>query len=46
MSLPNIWHLRKVADSSSKACYICYKPTTSVLITPDHKVGYRHNELR
>lgn len=38
MSIPNIWHLRKVADTSSKACYICYKPTTSVLITPDNKV--------
>ncbi|MCJ1369473.1 hypothetical protein MMC20_000684 [Loxospora ochrophaea] len=37
MSLKNIWHLRKVADTSSKPCYICYKPTTSVLITPDNK---------
>lgn len=38
MSLPNVWHLRRVADSSAKACYICYKPSTSVLITPDNKV--------
>ncbi|KAI9731750.1 MAG: hypothetical protein M1834_004539 [Cirrosporium novae-zelandiae] len=37
MSFANIWHLRKVADTSTKACYICYKPTTSVLITPDNK---------
>ncbi|KAK0514481.1 hypothetical protein JMJ35_003098 [Cladonia borealis] len=37
MALVNVWHLRKVAESSSKACDICYKPTTSVLITPDNK---------
>lgn len=35
---PNIWHLRTVAETSSKACYICYKPTTRVLITPSNKV--------
>jgi hypothetical protein len=38
MSLKNIWHHRKVADGSAKACWICYKPSTSVLITPDNKV--------
>ncbi|KAJ5191026.1 Protein of unknown function DUF1742 [Penicillium cinerascens] len=37
MSLKNIYHLRRVADTSSKACLICYKPSTSVLITPDNK---------
>ncbi|KAH8697218.1 VPS4-associated protein 1 [Talaromyces proteolyticus] len=37
MSLQNVWHLRRVADTASKACYICYKPSTSVLITPDNK---------
>ncbi|KAI9688533.1 MAG: hypothetical protein M1822_001482 [Bathelium mastoideum] len=37
MSLPNVWHHRRVADSGAKACYICYKPSTSVLITPDNK---------
>ncbi|RMZ86247.1 hypothetical protein DV737_g116, partial [Chaetothyriales sp. CBS 132003] len=37
--LPNVWHLRTVAEASSKACYVCYKPTTAVLITPDNKVG-------
>ncbi|KAK8006629.1 hypothetical protein PG991_012926 [Apiospora marii] len=35
MSLPNVWHHRKVADSSAKGCDLCYKPTTSVLVTPD-----------
>ncbi|PVI07796.1 DUF1742-domain-containing protein [Periconia macrospinosa] len=37
MSLQNIWHHRKVAENSKKACWICYKPTESVLITPDNK---------
>ncbi|KAI9714401.1 MAG: hypothetical protein M1820_000362 [Bogoriella megaspora] len=37
MSLPNIWYHRRVADSGAKACYICYKPSTSVLITQDNK---------
>ncbi|MCJ1412546.1 hypothetical protein MMC19_006641 [Ptychographa xylographoides] len=37
MSLSNVWHLRTVAEASSKPCYICYKPSTSVLITPDNK---------
>ncbi|KAL8770341.1 MAG: hypothetical protein Q9209_003977 [Squamulea sp. 1 TL-2023] len=35
--LPNIWHLRRVAETSAKPCHICYKSTTSVLITPDQK---------
>ncbi|KAI9815033.1 MAG: hypothetical protein M1827_002876 [Pycnora praestabilis] len=37
MSIPNVWHLRRVAETSSKACDICYKPTTTVLITPDKR---------
>ena len=37
-ALVNVWHLRKVADASAKPCDVCYKPTTSVLITPDNKV--------
>ncbi|KAF9738720.1 UPF0589 protein C32H8.01c [Paraphaeosphaeria minitans] len=37
MSLKNLWHHRKVADGSAKACWICYKPSTSVLITPNNK---------
>jgi hypothetical protein len=39
MSLKNLWHHRKVADGSAKACWVCYKPSTSVLITPDNKVA-------
>ncbi|KAL9125306.1 MAG: hypothetical protein Q9217_005475 [Psora testacea] len=35
--IPNVWHLRKVAERSAKACDICYKPTSRVLITPDNK---------
>jgi hypothetical protein len=37
MSFPNNYHLRRVADTSSKPCFICYKPTSAVLITPDQK---------
>ncbi|KAI4187713.1 MAG: hypothetical protein L6R41_002615 [Letrouitia leprolyta] len=40
--LQNVWHLRKVAEASAKPCDICYKPTTSVLITPDQKVRASH----
>ncbi|KAL8701148.1 MAG: hypothetical protein Q9201_005064 [Fulgogasparrea decipioides] len=35
--LQNTWHLRRVAEATAKPCDICYKPTTSVLITPDQK---------
>nr|KMM73487.1 hypothetical protein CPAG_09776 [Coccidioides posadasii RMSCC 3488] len=35
--IPNRWHLRRVADSAARSCYICYKPSSSVLITPDNK---------
>ncbi len=45
MALVNVWHLRKVADASSKPCDICYKPTTSVLITPDNKVRLAESVL-
>ncbi|RDA95998.1 hypothetical protein CP533_5919 [Ophiocordyceps camponoti-saundersi (nom. inval.)] len=39
MSAPflNLYTHRKVAESSAKSCDICYKPSTSVLITPDSK---------
>ncbi|KAL6707947.1 hypothetical protein ACN47E_003621 [Coniothyrium glycines] len=37
VALENTWHLRQVADNASKACWICYKPTTRVLITPNNK---------
>ncbi|KAF5969290.1 hypothetical protein FBULB1_10312 [Fusarium bulbicola] len=36
-TFPNIYTLRKVADTAAKACDICYKSSTSVLITPDQK---------
>jgi hypothetical protein len=31
----NAYNLRRVADSSSKACAFCFKPTATVLITAD-----------
>lgn len=34
MSIPNVWHHRKVAESAAKGCDICHKPTSSVLVTP------------
>ncbi|OAA45580.1 hypothetical protein NOR_03369 [Metarhizium rileyi] len=36
-SFPNLYTLRKVAESAAKACDVCYKPSTCVLITPDKK---------
>jgi len=36
-SFPNIYTHRKVADTASKSCEICYKPSTSVLVTPENK---------
>ncbi|KPA40486.1 hypothetical protein FLAG1_06651 [Fusarium langsethiae] len=36
-TFPNLYTHRKVADSAAKACDICYKSSTSVLITPDKK---------
>ncbi|KAI1005267.1 hypothetical protein K3495_g2955 [Podosphaera aphanis] len=35
---PNVYTHKKVAATASKACDICYKPTTSVLVTLDHQV--------
>ncbi|CAK7206604.1 hypothetical protein SEUCBS139899_009404 [Sporothrix eucalyptigena] len=37
MSFPNIYTHRKVAEGSAKGCEICFKPTSSVLITPENK---------
>ncbi|TFB01619.1 hypothetical protein CCMA1212_006561 [Trichoderma ghanense] len=34
---PNLYTHRKVAESAAKACDVCYKPSSSVLITPDKK---------
>ena len=36
-ALQNLYHKRLVAETSSKACLICYKPTPTVLITPDSR---------
>ncbi|CAK7220155.1 hypothetical protein SBRCBS47491_004093 [Sporothrix bragantina] len=38
-SFPNVYTHRKVAEGSAKGCDVCYKPTTSVLITPENKVS-------
>ncbi|TKA82290.1 hypothetical protein B0A55_01457 [Friedmanniomyces simplex] len=35
MATKNLYHRRLVADSAAKACWICYKPSSTVLITPD-----------
>ena len=37
-SFQNIYTHRKVADTASKACEICYKPSASVLVAPENKV--------
>ena len=36
MASKNLYHRRLVAQSSAKACILDYKPTTTVLITPDN----------
>ncbi|KAF5024267.1 hypothetical protein F66182_3660 [Fusarium sp. NRRL 66182] len=36
-AFPNLYTHRKVAETAAKACDICYKSSTSVLITPDKK---------
>lgn len=35
MASKNLYHRRMVAEASAKACWICYKPSSTVLITPD-----------
>ncbi|KAK3903793.1 hypothetical protein C8A05DRAFT_32451 [Staphylotrichum tortipilum] len=37
MSFPNEYAHRKVAEAKAKACDICFKLSSSVLITPDNK---------
>ncbi|VBB80648.1 Putative protein of unknown function [Podospora comata] len=37
MAFPNEYTHRKVAETSAKSCEICYKPSSSVLITSDSK---------
>lgn len=38
MSFPNIYTHRKVAETKAKSCDVCFKISSSVLITPDNKV--------
>ena len=38
MAFPNVYAHRKVAETKAKSCDICYKLSTSVLITADNKV--------
>lgn len=40
-SFSNNYTHRKVADTAAKACEICFKPSTSVLVTPENKVGHQ-----
>lgn len=35
--LQNLYHRRLVASTSQKPCFICYKATATVLITPDNR---------
>jgi hypothetical protein len=35
MASQNLYHRRKVAENSAKACWICYKASSTVLITPE-----------
>jgi len=37
MAFPNVYAHRKVAETKAKSCDICYKLSTSVLITADNK---------
>lgn len=35
--LQNLYHRRLVAPAAAKPCFICHKPSTTVLITPDNR---------
>jgi hypothetical protein len=35
MTSKNLYHRRLVAESGAKACWICYRPSSTVLITPE-----------
>ncbi|KAI0025235.1 DUF1742-domain-containing protein [Xylariomycetidae sp. FL0641] len=37
MSFPNVWYHRKVAETAAKGCEVCFKPSSSVLTTPENK---------
>ena len=36
MGSKNLYHRRLVAESGAKACWICYRPSSTVLITPEN----------
>ncbi|KZF25762.1 DUF1742-domain-containing protein [Xylona heveae TC161] len=36
MAIPNIWHQRRVAETASRPCWICFKPTSAVLHNPEN----------
>ncbi|KAK9471263.1 VPS4-associated protein 1 [Dipodascopsis tothii] len=36
----NVYHVRRVAETSSRACTVCYKPSVTVLITEDGKSDF------
>jgi hypothetical protein len=38
MAFPNHYTHRRVAETKAKSCDICFKLSSSVLITPDNKV--------
>ena len=38
MSFQNVYTLRKVAENAAKSCEVCFKPSSSVLITAENKV--------
>lgn len=40
LPFPNIYHLRRVAETSSRACTVCYKPTSAVLVSEDGKADF------
>lgn len=35
MGSKNLYHRRLVADSGARACFVCYRPSSTVLITPE-----------
>lgn len=36
MASKKLYHRRQVAESDAKACWICFKPSATVLVTPDN----------
>lgn len=38
----NVYTLRRVADTAAKGCEVCFKPSSSVLITAENKVHSSH----